>query len=127
MAQALRPLFVTVTWGAGGSTANKSLELAEICQRQLGLTTCLHLTCTNMSRSLIDDALEQAKLIPTRELEVIGFSRCGRTDRGVSAAGQVVSLWIRSALPQSETGQIAGPSGDDAYEREAEKDEQQRL
>ena len=68
MSRALRPLFVTVTWGAGGSTATKSLELAEICQRQLGLTTCLHLTCTNMSRSLVDDALEQAKALGIRNI-----------------------------------------------------------
>lgn len=68
MSQALRPLFVTVTWGAGGSTATKSLELAEICQRQLGLTTCLHLTCTNMNRGLIDDALEQAKVLGIRNI-----------------------------------------------------------
>ena len=68
MAQALRPLFVTVTWGAGGSTAQKSLELAEICQRQLGLTTCLHLTCTNMNKSLIDEALEEAKALGIRNI-----------------------------------------------------------
>lgn len=68
MSQALRPLFVTVTWGAGGSTAAKSLELAEICQRQLGLTTCLHLTCTNMDRALVDEALEQAKVLGIRNI-----------------------------------------------------------
>lgn len=68
MSQALRPLFVTVTWGAGGSTATKSLELAEICQRQLGLTTCLHLTCTNMDRALVDEALEQAKVLGIRNI-----------------------------------------------------------
>ena len=68
MSHALRPLFVTVTWGAGGSTAAKSLELAEICQRQLGLTTCLHLTCTNMSRKLVDEALEEAKAVGIRNI-----------------------------------------------------------
>ncbi|KAL2119308.1 hypothetical protein VTJ04DRAFT_6268 [Mycothermus thermophilus] len=68
MARALRPLFVNVTWGAGGSTATKSLELAEICQRELGLTTCLHLTCTNMSRRLIDKALEDAKALGIRNI-----------------------------------------------------------
>ncbi|KAF4214832.1 hypothetical protein CNMCM5878_008716 [Aspergillus fumigatiaffinis] len=68
MSQALRPLFVTVTWGAGGSTAARSLELAEICQRQLQLTTCLHLTCTNMSRALIDEALEEAKVLGIRNI-----------------------------------------------------------
>ncbi|KAL2191131.1 MTHFR-domain-containing protein [Thermothelomyces heterothallicus CBS 203.75] len=68
MARALRPLFVNVTWGAGGSTAVKSLELAEICQRELGLTTCLHLTCTNMSRRLVDKALEDAKALGIRNI-----------------------------------------------------------
>lgn len=68
MEQALKPLFVNVTWGAGGSTATKSLELAELCQRELGLTTCLHLTCTNMSKSLIDKALEEAKVLGIRNI-----------------------------------------------------------
>ncbi|BDD58732.1 hypothetical protein MPDQ_008004 [Monascus purpureus] len=68
MSQGLRPLFVTVTWGAGGTTAARSLELAEICQRHLQLTTCLHLTCTNMSRALIDDALEEAKALGIRNI-----------------------------------------------------------
>lgn len=68
MEQGLRPLFVNVTWGAGGSTAEKSLELAEICQRELGMTTCLHLTCTNMSQRLIDKALEDAKALGIRNI-----------------------------------------------------------
>ncbi|KAH8803237.1 methylenetetrahydrofolate reductase-domain-containing protein [Xylogone sp. PMI_703] len=68
MSRALRPLFVTVTWGAGGSTASKSLELAELCQRELGLTTCLHLTCTNMSKALVDHALEEAKVLGIRNI-----------------------------------------------------------
>ncbi|KAF8424726.1 methylenetetrahydrofolate reductase-domain-containing protein [Tirmania nivea] len=68
MARGLRPLFVTVTWGAGGSTAQKSLALAEVCRRQLGLTTCLHLTCTNMSRAVLDEALAQAREIGVRNI-----------------------------------------------------------
>lgn len=68
MEQALKPLFVNVTWGAGGSTATKSLELAELCQRELGLTTCLHLTCTNMSKRLVDKALEDARVLGIRNI-----------------------------------------------------------
>ncbi|KAL6891019.1 methylenetetrahydrofolate reductase [Trichoderma longibrachiatum] len=68
MERALRPLFVNVTWGAGGSTAQKSLELAELCQRELGLTTCLHLTCTNMSQALIDQALDDARALGIRNI-----------------------------------------------------------
>lgn len=68
METALRPLFVNVTWGAGGSTAEKSIELAELCQRELGITTCLHLTCTNMSRRLVDKTLEDAKALGIRNI-----------------------------------------------------------
>ena len=68
MSQALRPLWIAVTWGAGGSTAKKSLELAEVTQRQLGITTVLHLTCTNMSRKTVEDALEQAKALGVRNI-----------------------------------------------------------
>ncbi|GME93427.1 unnamed protein product [Ambrosiozyma monospora] len=57
----LGPSFVTVTWGAGGTTAEKTLDLAITCQKELGLTTCLHLTCTNTSKEVIDDALKTAK------------------------------------------------------------------
>jgi methylenetetrahydrofolate reductase (NADPH) len=68
MSAALRPLFVTVTWGAGGSTSSKSLELAEVCQRQLRLPTVLHLTCTNMKREMVDEALEACKELGIRNI-----------------------------------------------------------
>jgi methylenetetrahydrofolate reductase (NADPH) len=68
MATALKPLYVTVTWGAGGSTSAKSLELAEVTQRQLGLPTVLHLTCTNMRRSMVDEALEACKELGIRNI-----------------------------------------------------------
>ncbi|EWC48489.1 hypothetical protein DRE_07751 [Drechslerella stenobrocha 248] len=67
MSKGLRPLFVNVTWGAGGSTASKTLELAHICLT-VGLTTVLHLTCTNMSRAVLDDALDNAKLMGIRSI-----------------------------------------------------------
>ncbi|KAI9726058.1 MAG: hypothetical protein M1828_002066 [Chrysothrix sp. TS-e1954] len=63
-----RPLFVTVTWGAGGSTATKSFDLAEICQRQLKLTTCLHMTCTNTTKRTLDHALQKAKRLGIRNI-----------------------------------------------------------
>lgn len=58
---ALNPLFLSVTWGAGGSTSVKSLDLAATCQKELGCTTVLHLTCTNTNKEVIDNALETAK------------------------------------------------------------------
>ena len=48
-------------------------------------------------------ALVRARLVdPKSGLEGCGWERCGRTDRGVSAAGQVISLWVRSALSKEE-------------------------
>ncbi|ODQ65879.1 methylenetetrahydrofolate reduct [Nadsonia fulvescens var. elongata DSM 6958] len=56
-----KPMFVAVTWGAGGSTAEKSLALAAACRNQAGLDVCLHLTCTNMDKEILDSALTQAR------------------------------------------------------------------
>ncbi|KAL1753779.1 pseudouridine synthase [Schizophyllum commune] len=55
-------------------------------------------------------ALVRARLVdPKGGLEACGWERCGRTDRGVSAAGQVISLWVRSALSQEELTPAAPP------------------
>ncbi|KAG6334392.1 hypothetical protein ID866_4694 [Astraeus odoratus] len=44
-------------------------------------------------------AFAKARLVdPNTGLDGCGWERCGRTDVGVSAAGQVVSLWVRSAF-----------------------------
>lgn len=43
------------------------------------------------------DALVRTKLIA--DIDSSGYSRCGRTDRGVSAFGQVIGLRVRSNLP----------------------------
>ena len=53
----LGPFFVDVTWGAGGTTSDLSLEIASVCQTVYGLETSLHLTCTNMDVEKIDKAL----------------------------------------------------------------------
>ncbi|KAF9906665.1 hypothetical protein EC991_000390 [Linnemannia zychae] len=59
--QALSPAFITCTWGAGGSTFEKTMELSSVAQTIHGLDTCMHLTCTNMDRGKVDDALAEAK------------------------------------------------------------------
>ncbi|KAJ7121234.1 methylenetetrahydrofolate reductase-domain-containing protein [Mycena filopes] len=58
---ALNPLAVSITWGAGGSTKERSLDLAGVTQAEYGLDTVLHLTCTNMEQGMVDEALKAAK------------------------------------------------------------------
>jgi tRNA pseudouridine38/39 synthase len=47
----------------------------------------------------IFEALNKVCLIKDRS--TCGYSRCGRTDKGVSALGQVIALNLRSAFPKS--------------------------
>ncbi|ORX88979.1 methylenetetrahydrofolate reduct [Basidiobolus meristosporus CBS 931.73] len=57
----LGPTFIDVTWGAGGSTSDLTLELCDTAQSVYGLETTMHLTCTNMPKEQIDFALKKAK------------------------------------------------------------------
>ena len=54
---ALDPLAISITWGAGGSTRDRSLDLAEFTQGEYGIDTVMHLTCTNMEQGIVDDVL----------------------------------------------------------------------
>ena len=47
------------------------------------------------------DALRKARLVTSRA--TCNYSRCGRTDRGVSSTGQVVALHLKSAFPTNAT------------------------
>ena len=55
----LRPAFVSITYGAGGSTRARTVALAKQIQQQIGLTVVAHVTCIGASRaelrSLFDD------------------------------------------------------------------------
>ncbi|KAF8556764.1 tRNA pseudouridine synthase [Imleria badia] len=58
-------------------------------------------------------AFAKARLVDAEAgLDGCGWERCGRTDVGVSAAGQVVSLWARSALPVNNTKPALEPDSD---------------
>lgn len=55
------PLFVDVTWGAGGTTSGLTLDLSGNMQEYLGLDVMMHLTCTNMPAGKVLHGLETAK------------------------------------------------------------------
>ncbi|KAI9276058.1 methylenetetrahydrofolate reductase-domain-containing protein [Sporodiniella umbellata] len=55
----LRPEFISCTWGAGGSTHERTLKLCSEAQ-SLGLCTLMHLTCTNLEEDRLRQALEEA-------------------------------------------------------------------
>lgn len=78
----LGPAAVSVTWGAGGSTSDRSLGLAKFVAEEVrggrkakDVVECiLHLTCTNMERSMVVAALDVS-------VQVLG-SRFGGLEEG---------------------------------------------
>ena len=53
----LDPGFVSVTWGAGGSTRRKTVELVTQIQHELGLTAMAHMTCVGAAREELAETL----------------------------------------------------------------------
>ena len=60
---ATRPDFCSVTYGAGGSTREKTLMLVDRIQREHQLTTLAHLTCVNHTRAEVAVLLEKFRLL----------------------------------------------------------------
>ncbi|KAF7863183.1 hypothetical protein EAF04_007266 [Stromatinia cepivora] len=56
----LGPSFIDITWGAGGRLAQLTCEMVGVAQSQYGLETCMHLTCTDMGKEKVDEALRNA-------------------------------------------------------------------
>lgn len=76
----LKPEWVQITWGAGGTTQRTSLELAgrvqngildpevdfdrafhvQMGDERMARNACLHLTCTNVERASLDETLDRA-------------------------------------------------------------------
>src|SRR5690606_5132382 len=54
----LGPGFVSVTWGAGGSTRRRTAELVVQIQRELGITAMAHMTCVGSPRAQLAETLD---------------------------------------------------------------------
>jgi methylenetetrahydrofolate reductase (NADPH) len=68
----LQPAFISVTYGAGGSSRDRTFDLVTRLQREQGLCTMAHLTCMNTSRdevtAIVDRWVEAGieNMIPLR-------------------------------------------------------------
>lgn len=60
--------FVSVTYGAGGSTREKTVDLCSEIRRDHGLDVMAHLTCVGHSRDEIDGVLDQLKEADVRTI-----------------------------------------------------------
>jgi methylenetetrahydrofolate reductase (NADPH) len=55
----LKPGFVSVTYGAGGSTRQRTLELVAAIKRETGIEAMAHLTCVGHGRAELRDILSR--------------------------------------------------------------------
>ena len=63
-----KPDFMSVTYGAGGSTHDKTLEVVDHVQREYGITGMAHLTCVSSTKAQIERYLEDAESLGIRNI-----------------------------------------------------------
>jgi methylenetetrahydrofolate reductase (NADPH) len=108
----LRPDFMTVTYGALGSTQERTLEIASSIQNQYTLPTACHLTCVGSSRADLDNILDQIHGTGIRNIVALrgdppkGETQFVPSPDGLGHANELVSH-IRA---REEQGKI-GPMG----------------
>ncbi len=67
----LSPSFITVTYGAGGSTRGRTFALVDYLQNRIGLTTMAHYTCVNATRDKIREDMKQLDSIGIENLMLL--------------------------------------------------------
>lgn len=92
----LEPLFCDMTWGAGGSSAQLTIDISANAQKLSGLEMLMHMTCTNMAENDVKSALEKAKsagiqnILALRGDPARGAASFNECDRGFSHAVDLV-------------------------------------
>ncbi len=99
--EALRPLepsFVSVTWGAGGSTREKTIEIVKRIRATHDLEAMAHFTCVGATVDELRAALDQMRdagidnVLPLRGDPPRGQERFVATEGGLSYASDLIRL-----------------------------------
>ncbi len=86
--RALSPDFVSVTYGAGGSSRDRTLELTKWIKQELGIEAMAHLSCVGSTREELQEIVDD-----------------------MSAAGIENILALRGDPPRGQSGWEAHPGG----------------
>eukprot|EP00899_Mesostigma_viride_P015008 jgi/Mesvir1/23508/Mv22350-RA.1 len=95
---AYEPTFCDITWGAGGSTHDLTLDIASKMQNKVGVETMMHLTCTNITVESIKSAIAAAKeygitnILALRGDPPKGQDKFTATEGGLTCALDLVKL-----------------------------------
>jgi len=92
------PSYVSVTWGAGGSTQRLTIELVQRIKQQTGIETMAHLTCVGATREQIAAWLDQLRnsgidnLLPLRGDPPRGQTQFVPTEGGFAHANELIAF-----------------------------------
>ncbi len=94
----LRPSFVSVTYGAGGSTRQSTIDLVSRIKKDLGVETMAHLTCVGSTREEIMVVLQRLQeagienVLPLRGDPPQGESEFCKVEGGFGYANELVEF-----------------------------------
>jgi methylenetetrahydrofolate reductase (NADPH) len=126
--QPLKPAFVSITYGAGGSSRERTVTLAKQIQRETGLTVMAHVTCVGSSRAelreLFDDLARAGieNVLALRGDPPKGSSGFETPPGGYANAQELIAMLRRNydfcigaaCYPETHLG-AASPEADLAY------------
>ena len=98
------PRFITCTYGAGGSTQDKTLQIISQVKRQFGVPVASHLTCVGLDADELREYLRSAEnqdvdfIVALRGDPPQGETEFKAVDGGLNYANELVAL-IRSEFP----------------------------
>jgi methylenetetrahydrofolate reductase (NADPH) len=95
----LEPCFIDITWGAGGSTSDTTLQLSQDAQTFFGLDVMMHITCAGMTEEKLRFALDRARDCGIRNIMALrGDTPRQDSEEGASFLSSSVGLirWIKS-------------------------------
>lgn len=129
----LKPAFVSVTYGAGGSTRDRTIDLVTHIKNEIGIEAMAHLTCVGSSRAELEQILDRLEgggienVIALRGDPPAGQADFRAHPDGLAHAIDLVKL-IRSAdrplcvaAAAYPEGHVENPSREDDLRRLVEK------
>ncbi|MGI8921209.1 MAG: methylenetetrahydrofolate reductase [NAD(P)H] [Solirubrobacteraceae bacterium] len=122
----LEPNFVSVTWGAGGSTREKTIEIVTNLRERFGLEAMAHFTCVGASVDDLHDSLRQIEAAGIENVLLLrgdppqGEERFEPAPGGLSYASELAELVAAAQYPFCVVGacypevhqEAAGPEAD---------------
>jgi len=92
------PAFISCTYGAGGSTRTRTIDLCDEIQKRFGMTATAHFTCVGSTREELVDWLETAASRGIRNIMALrgdppqGETEFVQAEGGLRNANELVSL-----------------------------------